>query len=55
MMVIKPLCTKFEGEENKNQLIEKRFAVCVISGQKSSLHAPLTTVAVDRPPDRIHC
>ena len=36
--------------KNKNQLIEGRFAICLISVQKSFLHSLLTTVAVDPTP-----
>jgi hypothetical protein len=39
------------GPENMNPLIEKGYAICLFSVQKSCLHSLLTTVAVDRTPD----
>ena len=43
------------GPGNKNPLIEKRFAICLISAQKSFLHSLFTTVALDCIPDWNHC
>ena len=43
------------GPESKNQSIEKWYAICLFSVQKSCLYSLLATVAVDHIPDWNHC